>query len=295
MDDRVSRRAFLKQGGLLGAALAAMGRRKSAAAAPAALMPTIRLGHLEVSRLMLGGYPFIGLGSPRWLTCRDMQAYYTHERIVETLGQASGCGITGILSPGHERVLEALKAHRAAGKAMHWIAECADKGDQDKPLRRAASQGAAACYIHAGRVDGHVRSRDFGTLRRWLDGARKAGVPLGLGVHSPTVLAALDKVDVGQAFYVLCVYRWQDFAPEAPEKAFDPRDRQRAFEAVREVRRPVIVCKIMAAGYHDPEEAFAYAFKRLAAKDGACVGVFTKDDPDQVGANAGLARRLSAG
>ena len=45
-------------------------------------MPTIRLGHVEVSRLILGSNPFFGYAHQDGDLGRQMQEYYTDERII---------------------------------------------------------------------------------------------------------------------------------------------------------------------------------------------------------------------
>ncbi len=57
----LSRRGFLKDTALLGAAVAAMHAVQGTTAEPgAAELPKIRLGNVEVTRLILGSNPFFG-------------------------------------------------------------------------------------------------------------------------------------------------------------------------------------------------------------------------------------------
>ena len=51
---------------------------------------------------------------------------------------------------------------------------------------------------------------------------------------------------------------------------------------IPKLSKPVIHYKIMAAGRNDPDEAFEYAAKRMRDCDAACVGVYTKDNPNML-------------
>ena len=78
MNDELSRRRFLKDTALLAGAVAAMQSvdRQAAGAAAPATMPTIRLGHVEVSRLILGSNPFFGYSYQSGDLDRQMKEYY---------------------------------------------------------------------------------------------------------------------------------------------------------------------------------------------------------------------------
>jgi hypothetical protein len=50
--------------------------------------------------------------------------------------------------------------------------------------------------------------------------------------------------------------------------------------------KPAIHYKVMAAGRHDPAEAFAYVARHLREGDACCVGVYSGDNPDMIAENA---------
>ena len=51
---------------------------------------------------------------------------------------------------------------------------------------------------------------------------------------------------------------------------------------IRELPRPVIHYKVMAAGRNQPGEALAFAAQAMRPTDAVCVGVFPKDQPDML-------------
>ena len=101
MSEELSRRRFLKDTALLAGAMAAMHSVDGVAAtaqAPAA-MPKIRLGHVEVSRLILGTNPFFGYAHRDGDAGRQMKDYYTDQRIMQVLDEAADLGVTAVSAP----------------------------------------------------------------------------------------------------------------------------------------------------------------------------------------------------
>ncbi len=78
------RREFLKRSGLIGAAVAAGGMVPAAPGDEKPRpMPTIKIGDLEVSRLLLGTNPFFGFAHRPGEIGGQMKSYYTDEKIME--------------------------------------------------------------------------------------------------------------------------------------------------------------------------------------------------------------------
>ena len=59
--------------------------------------------------------------------------------------------------------------------------------------------------------------------------------------------------------------------------------------------RPVVGYKILGAGRLPAKEAFAFAFQRLRAKDGVCVGIYPPEKEDMLAEDARLTAKLSKG
>ena len=122
-----TRRDFLRDSAVIGAAVTAFpaALAESAESTPGT-MPTIKLGKLEVSRLILGSNPFFGFshGNPQG-SDREMREYYTPERIMAVLDAAAEHGITAVWTPCYD----------------HWIRlwnNYQEKGGKLKDLDRSA-------------------------------------------------------------------------------------------------------------------------------------------------------------
>src|SRR5512136_2739892 len=115
----MKRRDFLKSGLVLTAgARTVMGRpqvRPAGGAAGPPALPTVRLGTLEVSRLILGSNPFWGYSHKSAALDEEMRRHHTDERIVQILDEAAACGLTAVASPPEERWRTLWMRYKAGG------------------------------------------------------------------------------------------------------------------------------------------------------------------------------------
>ncbi len=280
----MSRRQFLKTTGRLGAAAAAMGVAGPGAAAEKAplAMPTIQLGNLKVSRLILGSNPFFGYAHKGGGVGKAMRAYFTDERIAATLDEAAAWGVTAVAAPPLERWIALWKAYRAGGgKLRHWLAQPDRKAETMKEeIAKAVEGGASAVFVQGLRADEQFRAGDFDRLGRWVEHIRGLGVPAGLASHRPDTHPAYQARGLPLDFHFQCFY---------PDDHFRPEDRAKAVATIATLVKPVVGYKILAAGRLPAKDGFAFALEHLKPKDGMCVGVFPEGDPDQVEEDARLA------
>ncbi|MCY3022833.1 MAG: hypothetical protein NTW87_27960, partial [Planctomycetota bacterium] len=118
MSSEIDRRDFVRQGSALGVATmlgATYAGGAEAPPTPAAKLPTIKLGTLEVSRLILGSNPFWGYAHLPGKVGEEMKAYYTDERIMAVLDEAAALGITAMASPPDQRWVQLFAKYREGG------------------------------------------------------------------------------------------------------------------------------------------------------------------------------------
>ena len=291
----MNRRDFLKQTGLAGAAaaLGIAGRAGGAEkAAPAALpgMPTIKLGSLEVSRLILGSNPFWGFAHKPGNLGEEMKQWYTNERITTCLNDAAEAGITALASPPDPRWCEVFAKYReGGGKLRLWIAQC--HGEPEKMIEEietAAKAGAKAIFIQGHRVEQQFEKGKFDVLQKWVERIKELGLPAGVAAHWPEIHPELQKRKFPLDFCYQCFYN------VSRGETYREEERKKAVETLQQLEKPVVAYKILAAGRVPAEEGFEFAFSHLRRKDGVCVGVYTKLAQDQVRQNAALTESLSA-
>ena len=280
-----TRREFLQQAAVGSLAVsAALGDDPKAAPTE---MPKIKLGDLEVSRLILGSNPFFGFSHYSGELDREMVEYYTDEHIWQILDDAAQHGITAVAAPPYERWINAFRRYREqGGKLSHWIAqpdpalpEVADA------IRAAVDGGASAVFVQGARTEEAHQAGRMDLIARWVKLMRDRGVPAGLAAHRRDVHVAVEREKLPTDFYFQCFY-----IPDGKWAETDPAE---AIEAIRQIAKPVIGYKILAAGRRPAEEAFRFALGNLRPSDGVCVGMFPKHDAEQLATNVKLTLRYS--
>lgn len=280
----MKRRTFLKTSGLMGAAAMATGVTGSLDAArnkPKAV-PTIKLGTLEVSRLVLGSNPFWGYSHQSGDRDKEMRQYHTDEVIAKVLDEAAANGITAMASPPDKRWVELYARYLAGGgKLKIWIAQCHGPPEKmEQEIDYAINGGAKAVFIQGARAEQQVGRKNFDTLRRWVQRIKDAGLPAGTGAHWPEVPGELEKRKFPTDFYFQCFYNVSRIGQ------WGSAERETAVAAIRKIDKPVVAYKILGAGRLPAQAAFEYAFAKLRRKDGVCVGIHRGDAVDHIRQNA---------
>src|SRR5215510_1581905 len=90
-------------------------------------LPSIKLGSLEVSRLIAGGNQFSGNSHTSADLDAQMMDYYTTDRIKEVLFRCEQHGITATLSRGDRHILRVMREYRNDGGKLKWICQIASE------------------------------------------------------------------------------------------------------------------------------------------------------------------------
>jgi hypothetical protein len=282
---KITRREFIGDGALFGASLMAMnafgrGELNSGEVPTSGAMPTIKLGGLEVSRLILGSNPFWGFwhGNPR------KPQSYTQERRKAVMDAAAAQGITAIWAPGYKEWIALWKDYKEkGGKLETWIGQPDGYKEVslEKQITACAKNGGKAVCIQGVNVDEAMEKKDYEKLKRWLGLIKDYGLPAGLASHRPESILRAEDEGLAAEFYHLTL--------GVPD-AFDSDARDRTLKTVQQIDKPLVVFKVFGAGRFEPKSAFPYVMKAIRRKDGLCVGV---DNPAQVAENAEFMRKLT--
>jgi aryl-alcohol dehydrogenase-like predicted oxidoreductase len=293
----VKRREFLKTGAALAAGGAAVlsgpARGASDPAGPGAArasgMPTVRLGTLEVSRLILGSNPFWGYSHKSAALDEEMRKYHTDERIARILDEAASCGVTAVASPPDERWTRLWTAYAAGGGRLGtWISQCHGAPEQMlQEIDRSVKAGARAIFIQGARVEEQFGKGRFETLRSWIDHIKDAGLPAGAAAHWPEIHPELERRGFPTDFYYQCMYN------ASKSNDYSPVEKDKAAATIARLKKPVIAYKILAAGRLQASEGFEYAFSHIRRKDGVCVGIYAQNAIDQIRQNATFTEMLT--
>ena len=288
----MKRREFLKAGAVLaagGPAARMILEGKTAQAAAPAGLPAVRLGSLEVSRLILGSNPFWGYSHKSAQLDEEMRRHHTDERIVQILDEAAACGVTAVASPPEERWRKIWTRYVAGGgKLKFWISQChGDPGQMLAEIDRSIAAGAAAVFIQGARVEEQFGKGNFDVLRRWIEHIKEAGLPAGAAAHWPEIHPELERRGFPTDFYYQCMYN------ASKTSDYSPAEREKAAATIARLKKPVIAYKILAAGRLSAAAGFEYAFSRIKRKDGVCVGIYAQNAIDQIRQNATYTEMLT--
>ncbi len=248
-------------------------------------MPTIRLGNLEVSRLILGSNPFFGFahGNPQ-ASGKEMRAWFTPERIMALLDEAAEHGINAVWTPCYDPWVKLWNDYQErGGKLTIWIGQ-PDRLPMEKDIQIAVKNGARAIAVQGCRIDAEVQRGKWDVVRAWIELIKSHGLPAGMATHRADTHLAAEEKDLPTDFYHQTLYRPDNYVREGLEQSLATIDK---------LAKPVVGYKALGAGRILPQDAFPYLFKRLKPKDGLCVGMFPKEDPDQVAENVTLTSKLS--
>jgi len=290
MPHAINRRRFLAATGA--AALAASFeertlRAQTAEQAPAAAttapaaggaLPSGKIRHLTVSRLICGGNLISGFAHSRDLIYLSplLKSYFTDEKVCDTLELCEENGITTTILRVDEQTLRIIKKYWSErGGKIQWIAQVkpAEK-DLETDIRRALDAGAVGAYVQGQVADTFVKAGKVDLIGKALDAIKKRGAVCGIGAHDLATTVACVKAGLDPDFYMKTFNAknyWSATIAQRNDSVWEetPEETRRFMASVA---KPWIAFKVLAAGAIDPKEGFAYAFRNGA--DFLCAGMF---------------------
>jgi len=300
------RRRFLQSSTAVAAGLNfARGSATVSAAPSGALLPTVRLGKYEVTRLILGANPFYGFSHFNRLLDHHMLEWSTAENVCKTIRQSEQNGINTWQFSDSGRGLSDLQRHRDEGGRIQWILLSSRRIEEDLSLiPQIARLGPIGIVHHGGTTDRRWRAGEKEKIREFLKKVRDSGVMVGLSTHNPVVVETVEEQDWDVDFFMTAVYRLTRTRDELETllgqkplgEVYLPQDPPRMCRAVRQSRKTCLAFKILGAGRltdspKQIDEAFRFAFENIKPQDCVIVGMFPKF-ADQVRDNAERARRI---
>jgi len=288
----VNRRGFLRQsiiasaGTALGVsleerALLAYSAERPGAAEPsdsAGTLPTGRIGKLGISRLLVGGNLISGFAHSRDLIYVSslLKNYFTDEKVMETFEICEEMGMNTAILRLDEHCLRIIKKYwNNRGGKLQWIAQVKiTTTELISESARAIDNGAVGVYIHGGVADRFVEGRRVDLLGKAVDFIRQNGVIAGIAGHQLEVPMACEKAGIDVDFYMKTLHGHNYWtANRQPEHDnIWSRTPEKTIEFMKNVTKPWIAYKVMAAGAIHPREAFRFAYENGA--DFICAGMF---------------------
>ena len=275
------------------------------------LLPTVRWGKHEITRLLVGHNPIKGVSHFSPQLDQEMRQWFAAEphRSVAMLHRCQQVGINacqmGFRTSERNMIEDALRKYYEEGGTLKWIATfysmptdaAAAKEElarilQMRPRPIGVQQAGTTTdpLLKDGKVDASLEN-----LKRFRD----TGLLVGLGSHNHEAIDhAADKGwDVD--FYQCSFYR-SAFGPkpQRPGELFEDEDRQSMVKTIRQVPKPCIAFKVLGGNRHcsspkSLEDALRFAMKSIKPSDVILLGMWQKQK-DQVSENADLVRKILA-
>lgn len=297
MFNEITRRSFVK-GTVMGSAGFALAAAATAQPSPAAVvgsaastdaLPKGRIGKLEISRLLLGGNLLTHYTHSRDLRyVYNLAAHYnTDEKIMETLAAAEANGINTVSMHNPPHPVSVLRRYRRErGGKIQWIICPTAPVEPDMVKYRAqveelAKDGCEAIYLWGVHSDALVNADRIDLIAKAVDVPHALGLPSGVGAHSLEVVKACERHGVKADFYIKTFHHHKYPTGPKPDQLTAPynefpgywcQNPEETASFMKQVGKPWIAFKTMAAGAIPPADAFLYAFSNGA--DYVLAGMF---------------------
>jgi hypothetical protein len=259
-------------------------------------LPVGTIGKVALSRLIVGGNPISGNAHSRDLSYVSslMRGYFTDEKCVETLHLCEEGGINTAQLRTDSHIVRILKKYWKEGGKMQWIAQIKprepDIGDLMNDVRMAFDNGAIGGYLQGQVADTLVQKGRIDLVEKALERIRTNGSIAGIGAHALEVIVACEKTGLKPDFYMKTLHRgdyWSAKIQPSHDNVWSATP-ERTIAFMKQVNRPWIAFKVLAAGAIHPRDGFRYAFENGA--DFICVGMFDF----QVKENVVIARNIAS-
>ena len=261
-------------------------------------LPRGKIGNLEISRLLLGGNLLTHYTHSRDLKYVYQLAalYNTEEKILQTLALAEKHGINTLVIHTEPKGMNVVKKYRfEQGGKIQWIIcptapveEPMDKYTQS--VERLAEMKAEAVYLWGVRSDMLFSQGKLDLIAKAVEVGKEHGLPSGVGAHDLNVVMACERNGINADFYILTFHHHKYPTGPRPDELTVPyieipgywcRDPEKVVDFMKDVEKPWIAFKVMAAGAIPPDDAFEYAFKNGA--DHVLAGMFDFEIEEDVG------------
>ncbi len=300
-----SRRRFLQSAGALTGALA-LESRASPESVSAQVLPTVKFGPNEITRLIIGSNPFYGYSHFNRIFDAHMREFYTQDKKMEVLKSAERNGIGTWQLHYNDQPLADYLRYREEGGKMN-IVLLADFALMTNPKILpdvVAKMKPLGVGHHGIRTDERFRTGEKGKVKEFCKMVRDTGVMVGISAHNPAVFDIVESEGWDIDYYQTCLYRVSRTAEEARAEfgestvgeTYMERDPERMCRMIRATRKPCLTFKVFGAGRssdsaEDREKAVRFALSNIKPTDAIIVGMYPRYT-DHVKENADLVRRV---
>jgi hypothetical protein len=269
------------------------------------LLPTVKFGKYDVTRMIVGSNPFYGYSHFNRILDQTMREWYTQDRRMEVLHKCERLGINTWQVHYNDEPVADIKRYKAEGGKMNIVLLADfDLMRNPKLIPEAAKLGVMGIGHHGNRTDERFRSGQKQLVKDFLKAVRDSGVMVGLSTHNPAVVDTVESENWDLDYYQTCFYRVSRTAEEARAEfkesplleIYMEKDPERMCKMIRQTKKPCLAFKLFGAGRtvnsrQQLEASFRYAFANIKPTDPVIVGMFPRYS-DQVTENIDIVRKV---
>ena len=241
-------------------------------------LPMGKIGNVRISRMFAGGNLISAFAHSRDLIYVSslLRNYFTDDKVMETLEIAEETGINTAILRLDDHCIGLLKKYwNERGGRIQWIAQVKiTENDLTSQSKKAIDNGAVGAYVHGGVADRFVAEGRVELLAKAVDFIKQNRIIAGLGGHSIEVPMTCEKVGIGVDFYMKTLHSHKYWSAERQPEHDNTWSKtpEKTIAFMKNVKKPWIAYKVMAAGAIHPGDAFKYAYENGA--DFICAGMF---------------------
>ncbi|OGG05259.1 MAG: hypothetical protein A3F83_14335 [Candidatus Glassbacteria bacterium RIFCSPLOWO2_12_FULL_58_11] len=254
-------------------------------------LPSVPFGPHRLSRLIVGGNPFVANSHFSEQMNREMAEYFTPDKIVDTLERCLDVGINTFQGRGdYHRILYYLELLRRRGRKIQFIAQTASEmHDIHHNIRVIAAFGAEGIYFHGTATDKFWLEGKIDRVADYLKTIRDTGARVGMAAHIPEIFDYVEERGWDLDFYMTPFYNVARRPRESAvitgrfqEEEFNEEDPSRICRFIQATSKMCLAYKILACSRRcDTQEtvraAFRWAFARIKPGDCVVVGMYPRD------------------
>jgi hypothetical protein len=280
----------------------------AAAGAAAPLLPTVKFGKHDITRLIIGSNPFYGYSHFNRILDQTMREWYTQDQRMQVLHTCERMGINTWQVHYNDQPWADFKRYRAEGGKMNLILLADfDLMKNLAMLNEVAKLGPLGIAHHGNRTDDRFRDGQKNLVKDFVKAVADTGVMAGISCHNPGVVDTVESEGWAVDYYQTCLYRVSRTPEEARAQfgeapigeTYMEKDPERMCKMIRQTKKPCLAFKLFGAGrrINTPQQvegAFRFAFANIKPTDPVIVGMFPKYK-DEITENTNLVRKILAG